>query len=54
VRVGSLVGLILIALQEIVEFSLQIPGNAVLFVALAAMAAHRSVMPVTPPAGGKA
>jgi hypothetical protein len=40
-RVGAVTGLGAIALQEIVEFSLQIPGNAVLFVALLAIARHR-------------
>jgi O-antigen ligase len=51
VRVGAVVGLMLIAVQESVEFSLQIPGNAVLFVVLAAIAAHRSPMSITHPVG---
>jgi O-antigen ligase len=42
IRIGAVVGLCLIALQETVEFSLQIPGNAALFVVLAATAAHRA------------
>ncbi len=40
IRVGAAIGLIAIALQEIVEFSLQMPGNAVLFTTLAAIAIH--------------
>ena len=42
VRVGAVVGLCAIALQSLVEFSLQMPGNAALFVVLAAMALRRS------------
>jgi O-antigen ligase len=41
-RVGSVVGLIAIALQSMVEFSLQMPGNAAMFAAIAAIALHRS------------
>jgi O-antigen ligase len=41
-RVGSVVGLIAIALQSLVEFSLQMPGNAAMFALLAAVALHRS------------
>ena len=41
-RVGSVVGLIAIALQSAVEFSLQMPGNAALFAVVAAIALHRS------------
>lgn len=41
VRVGATTGLVAMALQEMVDFSLQIPANAVLFVVLAAIAAHR-------------
>jgi len=39
-RVGATTGLIAIALQTAVEFSLQMPGNAVLFVVLLAMALY--------------
>ncbi len=39
-RAGAVTGLVAIALQEVVEFSLQMPGNAVLFVVLAAIALH--------------
>jgi len=42
IRVGAVVGLIAIAVQSIVEFSLQMPGNAALFVVLAAIALHRA------------
>ena len=41
VRTGATLGLIAIAIQELTDFSLQIPGNAVLFVLLAAIAMHR-------------
>jgi len=40
VRVGAVTGILAMALQEVVEFSLQIPGNAVLFVVLVAVAVH--------------
>jgi O-antigen ligase len=42
IRIGAVVGLVAIAAQELVEFTLQIPGNAALFVVLAAIAIHRS------------
>jgi len=38
IRAGAVTGLLAIAIQEIGEFSLQMPGNAVLFVALVAVA----------------
>lgn len=41
-RVGAVVGLAAIALQSMVEFSLQMPGNGVLFVMLCAIALHVS------------
>lgn len=41
IRVGAVTGLVAIAFQEIVEFSLQMPGNALLFTVLAAIAIHR-------------
>jgi O-antigen ligase len=41
VRAGATLGLIAIAIQELTDFSLQMPGNAVLFVLLAAIAMHR-------------
>ena len=40
VRVGASVGLATIATQAAVEFSLQMPGNAALFVVLLAIALH--------------
>ena len=40
-RAGAVTGIAAVALQELVDFSLQMPGNAVLFVLLMAMAAHR-------------
>ncbi len=39
-RVGATSGLIAIALQSLVEFSLQMPGNAVFCVVLMAVALH--------------
>jgi O-antigen ligase len=42
VRIGSVIGLIAIALQSGVEFSLQMPGNAALFAVVAALAIHQS------------
>jgi len=41
-RVGAAVGLVCIAMQSLLEFSLQMPGNAVLFALLAAIALHQS------------
>jgi len=41
-RIGAVTGLLAIALQEVVDFSLQIPGNALLFVVLAAIAIRRA------------
>ncbi len=41
-RTGAAIGLLLIAAQETVDFSLQIPGNAALFIVLAAIAVHRA------------
>lgn len=40
IRVGATIGLIAVALQSAVEFSLQMPGNAALFVLLMALALH--------------
>ncbi len=40
-RLGAVTGLSAIALQEVVEFSLQIPANAALFVLLCAVAVRR-------------
>jgi hypothetical protein len=41
-RVGAMIGLVAIALQSAFEFSLQMPGNAAMFAALAAIALHQS------------
>jgi hypothetical protein len=41
IRRGAVAGLFGIAAQSLVEFSLQMPGNAVLFVVLLAIAMHR-------------
>ena len=41
-RVGAVIGISAIALQEVVDFSLQIPGNALLFCVLVAIAVHRA------------
>jgi hypothetical protein len=41
-RVGAILGLVSIGLQSLVEFSLQMPGNAALLAVLAAIAVHRS------------
>ena len=42
IRAGAVTGLLAIALQETVEFSLQMPGNAMLFAVLCAIALHRT------------
>jgi len=41
-RVGATIGLVAIGLQSMVEFSLQMPGNAALCVALMAVAIHQT------------
>jgi O-antigen ligase len=41
-RAGAVTGILGIALQETVEFSLQMPGNALLFAVLCAIALHRT------------
>ena len=40
-RAGAVTGLTAIALQETVDFSLQMPGNAVLFAVLCGIALHK-------------
>ncbi len=42
IRVGAVTGLFAIGLQETVDFSLQMPGNAVLFAVLCGIAMHAS------------
>ena len=46
VRVGAVTGIMAIALQSFVEFSLQMPGNAAMFTVLAAIAIRRPPSPV--------
>ena len=41
-RAGAVTGILAMALQETVEFSLQMPGNALLFAVLCAIALHRT------------
>jgi O-antigen ligase len=41
IRAGAVSGLLGVATQEMAEFSLQLPGNAVLFALVAAIAIHR-------------
>ena len=41
-RAGAVTGLLAIALQETVEFSLQMPGNAALFAVVCGVALHRT------------
>jgi hypothetical protein len=40
-RAGAVASLLAMALQESVDFSLQMPGNAALFAAVCAIALHR-------------
>ena len=40
-RVGAVAGILALAVQSLVDFSLQMPGNAVLFTLLMAIAVHR-------------
>jgi O-antigen ligase len=42
IRLGAVAGILAIAVQSLVEFSLQIPGNTVLFTTLCALALHRT------------
>ena len=44
IRLGAVTGLVAIAFQEIVEFSLQMPGNAAFFTVLCAMAVRRAAV----------
>ena len=50
IRLGAVAGIVAIAVQSVVDFSLQIPGNAALFAMLCAVALHRgsSRLPVPP------
>ena len=42
IRAGAVAGIVAIALQEIVEFSLQMPGNAALFAVMCGIAVHKA------------
>ena len=42
IRIGAVIGIIAIAVQEVSDFSLQMPGNAVLFVLLLALAVRQT------------
>jgi O-antigen ligase len=46
IRAGAAIGLLAIGLQELVEFSLQLPGNAALFVVLFAIALRKEQLHV--------
>ena len=48
IRIGAVTGILAITLQEISDFSLQMPGNAVLFVVLLALAARHVTAGVKP------
>ncbi|MFN8065290.1 MAG: O-antigen ligase family protein [Vicinamibacterales bacterium] len=51
-RTGAVIGMLSIAVQSLMEFSLQMPGNAALFCLLVAIALHRSPnLRVRPSAG---
>jgi O-antigen ligase len=41
IRLGAVTGIVAVALQSVVDFSLQIPGNAALFAVLCGVALHR-------------
>jgi O-antigen ligase len=41
IRLGAVTGIVAIALQSVVDFSLQMPGNAALFAVLCGIALHR-------------
>jgi putative inorganic carbon (hco3(-)) transporter len=44
IRAGAVIGLLAIGVQEMVDFSLQMPGNAFLFTVVCAIAMHRTPM----------
>jgi O-antigen ligase len=48
IRAGAVTGIVAISLQELVDFSLQIPGNAMLFVLLCVMAVRTGRRAATP------
>lgn len=45
-RAGAVTGLVALAFQEVVDFSLQMPGNAVLCAVLIGIALHRAPVPI--------
>jgi O-antigen ligase len=47
-RVGAVTGIAAVALQELVDFSLQMPGNAALFAVLCGIALHKAPSRPTP------
>jgi O-antigen ligase len=49
IRLGAVTGILAVAVQSIVEFSLQMPGNASFFAVLCAIAIHRRGSPPTAP-----
>ena len=49
IRLGAVTGILAVAVQSVVEFSLQLPGNAAFFAILCAFALHRPVSPHTSP-----
>lgn len=53
IRVGAVTGIIAIAVQEISDFSLQMPGNAVLFVVLMALTVRHSTSNANPALRGR-
>jgi O-antigen ligase len=52
IRMGAVMGIVAIAAQSIVDFSLQMPGNALLFAVLCGIALHRDRR-VSPASGGR-
>jgi O-antigen ligase len=44
IRLGAVAGILAIAVQSLVEFSLQMPGNAALFATLCALALHHDAV----------
>jgi O-antigen ligase len=48
IRIGAVTGVVAILLQEAADFSLQMPGNALLFVVLLSLVLRRSRMPISP------
>ena len=52
IRLGAVTGLVAIAFQEIVEFSLQMPGNAAFFTVLCAVAVRQAAVKGARPRAG--